>query len=206
MNIYHDPTYLDIVLMYGFDVRRRRFVLHGDIDHEDEHGKNPITHAVNALLYLDQGNCEEIEFWICTPGGDSAEMFGLYDIIRSRRSKVHTIGFGKIYSAGVLLLSAGDRRSVTENAFLMSHAESCGADTKLSVWAGKQTIDAQIRMEQRWAELMARHTNHDKGWWHRLHQGKMHELWLDAQEMIDIGIADDTIPDTVLGDGSLTAQ
>jgi ATP-dependent Clp protease protease subunit len=194
---YHDPTYIDIVLAYGLDVRRRRFVLHGDIDHEDEHGKNPITHAVRALLYLDE-SVGDIEFWISTPGGEIEEMFGLYDVIRSRRNKVRTIGFGRIYSSGVLLLSAGDRRSVMENAYLMSHAGSFSTDER-PVPEVKQALDASLRMEERWARLMAQCTNKkDWHWWRRLHQGKMRELWLDADEMLEYGIVDEVIRDSLV--------
>lgn len=196
----HDPTYVDNVLAYGLDVRARRFILHGDIDHENEHTKNPVEHAVSSLLFLDRSD-GEIEFWICTPGGDSGEMFGLYDIIRTCRNKIHTIGFGKIYSAGVLLLVAGDKRSATENAYLMSHAE-CGPAHYPSIWAAKQAVEAQVQMEKRWSELMARHTFKDKGWWYRLHQGRTHELWLDAAGMLEHGLIDSIVPDVVHSDGS----
>jgi len=195
---HHDPTYLDIVVTYGLDVRRRRFVLHGDIDHEDEHTKNPITHAVRSLLYLDQSD-GEIEFWICTPGGDSAEMFGLYDVIRLCRNKVHTIGFGKIYSAGVLLLVAGDRRSVTENATLMSHSESCGADPRLPVWTGILTLENQVRMERRWADLMSKRTSKSFRYWFDVHRGRRTELWLNSEEMLEYGIVDEIMSDVVAG-------
>jgi ATP-dependent Clp protease protease subunit len=195
--MYHDPTYIDIVMAYSFDVRRRRFVLHGSIDHEDEHGKNPITHAVGALLYLDQ-SAGDIEFWICTPGGDSAEMFGLYDVIRRCKNKVHTIGFGKIYSAGVLLLVAGDRRSVLENSTLMSHSEVSGADPCLPVWTGRLTIEAQLRMERRWAHLMAQRTRKSFKYWFDVHQGRKTELWLDADEMLEYGIVDEVIRDSLV--------
>lgn len=192
----HDPTYIDLVIAYGLDARARRLVLVGPLDDPDEHGKNPYEQIVRGLLYLDQSP-GDIELRICTVGGPSARMFGLYDTIRGCKNKVHTIGFGEIFSAGVLLLAAGDKRSVTENSWLMSHAEALDESDAGAgggeVWTVKQRVDWVLQMEEQWAVCMAKHTRRGKKWWHELHQGRHREKWWPASEMKALGIVDEII-------------
>jgi len=49
------------------------------------------------------------EFIISTLGGSAQEMFGLHDIMRVIRENcdIHTVGLGKVFSAGTLLLASG---------------------------------------------------------------------------------------------------
>lgn len=193
-----DPSYVDNLLTYGYDPRRRRFVLHGDIGHEDEHGKNAVGHCVNALLHLDDDpRSGDVNLWISTPGGPSEEMFGLYDVITTRSSRVVTTGFGLVASAGVLLLAAGDRRRATRNCWLMSHAEA--ADFQLDdTWTAQQRLAWQVRCEDRWAHLMHRRTGfRTERWWRELHKGKTRELWLDADQMLEYGIVDEIVEETL---------
>lgn len=194
MAAQHSPDLLDLILSYGLDVRARRIYLQGALDlSNDEHeiGKRNTAHVIRSLQYLDRASAEPIELWICTPGGPSPEMFAVYDVIRSCRSEIHTIGHGEICSAGVLLLAAGDRRFATKNAWLMSHAESGDNMEFMNAWATKQRVNWIMRSEKRWAELMAHHTEKTTEYWHELHQGKTQELWLDTNQMLRYNIIDE---------------
>jgi ATP-dependent Clp protease protease subunit len=66
---------------------------------------------------------EPITLMISTYGGSVHEMFGLYDIMKFSPCPIHTVGLGKVMSAGVLLLSAGDRgsRMIGRHARIMMH-------------------------------------------------------------------------------------
>jgi ATP-dependent protease ClpP protease subunit len=128
-------------------------------------------------------------------------MYGLYDVIRTRRNKVHTIGFGELFSAGVLLAASGDKRSATENAWMMSHPErleetdvkdACGGE----IYAIQQRVNWILAMEDQWAALMGKHTRRGTKWWHDLHRGKHRETWWCAKDMLQLGIVDEIIPDT----------
>jgi ATP-dependent Clp protease protease subunit len=76
-----------------------------------------------------------IEFMLSTYGGEALECFAIYDVMNmvKRQCTLSTVGFGKIMSAGVLLLAAGTKgeRSVTPNCHLMIHAISAGSEGRL---------------------------------------------------------------------------
>ncbi len=66
------------------------------------------------------------ELFISTPGGTAVDMFAIYDTMRMVREdcEVHTIGMGKVMSAGVLLLAAGTKgkRKIGANCRVMIHS------------------------------------------------------------------------------------
>ena len=51
------------------------------------------------------------EFLISTLGGNAQEMFGVHDLMRAVRENcdIHTVGLGKVFSAGTLLLASGTK-------------------------------------------------------------------------------------------------
>jgi ATP-dependent Clp protease protease subunit len=177
-------------------------MLHGSLEQDkDEHyGKTPIDFVVNGLLYLDKYLGDPIELWINTPGGSVAEMFGLYDVIRTRQNEIVTIGFGVIKSAGVLVLAAGDRRYATENAVLMSHADSPGNASKGDLFTRKAQVAADERDLKRWAVLMGERTKRSKQYWEDVHwwgvEGAKPELYLSAKQMKQFGIVDEILKET----------
>ncbi len=195
----HDPTLLDVILCYGVDPRGRRVMLHGEIGHDVDlhYGKTAIDFAINGLLYLDRFPGDPIELWVCTPGGEIGEMFGLYDVIRTRRNEIITIGFGEIRSAGVLILTAGDTRYVTENASLMSHADSVGNTNTGDFHTRKAQLGAEERDQKRWAKLMADRTKRTQQFWTDIHrtgaEGAKPELHLSAKQMRQYGIVDEIL-------------
>ena len=66
---------------------------------------------------LEEGKTEPItaykpfELIISTPGGTAVDMFSIYDVMRLCREEmeIHTVGLGKVMSAGVLLLASGTK-------------------------------------------------------------------------------------------------
>lgn len=113
-------TLVDTLFDRGLDLRNRRVFLHSDLEGREKAGDSAVVQVTRALLFLDKTD-NEIELWINSPGGEMAEMFGIYDIIRGLKNKITTIGFGEICSAACLLLACGDKRKVTKNSWFMSH-------------------------------------------------------------------------------------
>ena len=76
-----------------------------------------VAEITQALLYLNEANRlkedekekKPIDFYISTYGGNADDMFALYDIMKQveKETEIHTIGMGKVMSAGVLLLAGG---------------------------------------------------------------------------------------------------
>ena len=79
-----------------------------------------IAELTQALLYLNETNkmrdkekeeTKPVEFYINTYGGSADDMFAMYDVMRQvqQDTEIHTIGVGKVMSAGTLLLAAGTK-------------------------------------------------------------------------------------------------
>ena len=93
-----------------------------------------IAEVSHALLYLNELNQmyedprehRPILFYISTYGGNADDMFALYDLMRAIRSEteIHTVGLGKVMSAGVLILAAGTKgkRYIGKNCRVMIHS------------------------------------------------------------------------------------
>lgn len=189
------PTKNDIIealFEYGMDIKNRKVFLHSPMDSAGESDKpGPIERAIRGLLYLDQDkNDKPIELWINTPGGDVAEMFGLYDVIQTLNNEVDTIGFGEVASAGGLILACGKTRFATSNCFFMAHAMSLDPG-RADVYTSEAAVNIAKKYQERWADLMEKHTKHIKKWWLDGIKGVRREIWLDSKEMLQCGIVDE---------------
>jgi ATP-dependent Clp protease protease subunit len=102
---------------------QRIVFLHGEVT------EGSIASVIAQLLHFANINREPINLVVSTYGGSVDEMFSLYDTIKFLPCPVHTIGLGKVMSAGVLLLAAGAKghRSIGGNARIMMHSLSGGA-------------------------------------------------------------------------------
>lgn len=100
----------------------RIIFLSGDVN---EHS---ITSVIEQLLVLANQSRKPIHLVISTYGGSVDEMFSLYDTIKFLPCPVHTVGLGKVMSAGVLLLAAGTKgkRQLGRSARVMIHSISSG--------------------------------------------------------------------------------
>ncbi len=192
----HDTkTLLEYLFDFGLDLRDRRVIMQGPIglvDFDEPAGKLPTEHVIRSLLYLDKTE-GGIELWLDTPGGEVDQMWAIYDVVRSCANKVTTVGFGQVYSAGVLLLAAGDVRTATPNCWMMAHED------QLEVEGPQHTIDAFMTATKRqgriWYDRMGDHTNHSSEWWQKEVRNKR-EIWWDARQMKHHGIIDSIRPHT----------
>lgn len=86
-----------------------------------------ISQVIAGLISLANHDPKApITLVISTYGGSIDEMFSLYDTIKYLPCPVQTVGLGKIMSAGVLLMAAGEKgkRLIGENARIMIHPTS----------------------------------------------------------------------------------
>jgi len=114
-----DPS--SIALLSALEQHNRIVMLAGEIN------EISVAHTIGQLTTLSQQDCvKPIHFMLNTYGGSLDDMFALYDTLKFIQCPVHTIGLGKIMSAGVLLLAAGNKgnRLLGKNARLMLHPVS----------------------------------------------------------------------------------
>jgi ATP-dependent Clp protease protease subunit len=75
-----------------------------------EVNEHSIAQVIAGIVILaNQDNRAPITLLVSTYGGSVDEMFSLYDVIKHVSCPIHTIGLGKVMSAGVLLLASGKK-------------------------------------------------------------------------------------------------
>jgi ATP-dependent Clp endopeptidase proteolytic subunit ClpP len=137
---------------------------------------------------------EPFEFYLSTHGGSASDMFAIYDVMRQIRKdcEIHTVGLGKVMSAGVLLLAAGTKgkRKIGKHCRVMIHSVLAGNEGPLHnleneleeiKWTQKKYVEALIsetKMTQSTMnKLLQKHVN----------------IYLSAEEAVKYGIADEVI-------------
>jgi ATP-dependent Clp protease protease subunit len=174
--------------------------LFGDV--AEETGAEVIT---NLLILSNRGEIPKnerrdkyayppIEFYLNTHGGSASDMFAIYDMMRQIRKKceIHTIGMGKIMSAGVLLLAAGTKgkRKIGANARVMIHSVLGGSEGPL--FNIENEFEEIKFVQQAYSKALTKETN--------LTSKSMNELlkrhvniYLSAEDAVRYGIADEVI-------------
>ncbi len=155
-----------------------------------------VAELVHALLYLDELNRvreedKPIGFYVCTYGGSADDMFALYDVMRQVResTEIHTIGMGKVMSAGVLLLSAGTKgkRKIGKYCRVMIHSVIGGSHGSLPNLANEMEAIQQIQKD--YIDALVSETSMTKKDLKKLLERKVN-VYLSAEEAVELGIAD----------------
>ena len=131
------------------------------------------------------------EFLISTLGGNAQEMFGIHDLMLAVRENcdIHTVGLGKVFSAGTLLLASGTKgkRRIGKNCRVMIHAVLGGNHGSLHNLENEMD---EIRWTQdRYIEAMVEETNMSKAHLKRILNRKVN-AYFTAEEAVELGIAD----------------
>jgi ATP-dependent Clp protease protease subunit len=155
-----------------------------------------VAELVHALLYLDGLNKvrkedKPIGFYVCTYGGSADDMFALYDVMRQVResTEIHTIGMGKVMSAGVLLLAAGTKgkRKIGKYCRVMIHSVVGGSHGSLPNLANE--MEAMQQIQKDYIEALCNETSMTKKDLKKLLERKVN-VYLSAEEAVELGIAD----------------
>ena len=172
--------------------------LYGEIN--EEMGSNIVA---SMLILKDSGRktveeddevvetYEPFELFISTPGGTAVDMFAIYDTMRMVKEdcEIHTVGLGKVMSAGVVLLAAGTKgkRKIGANCRVMIHSVIGGHHGSI------QNLENEME-EVRWVQdqynkALCAETDLTPRMLKRL-LSKNVNIYLTAQEAVDYGIAD----------------
>src|SRR4051812_38599097 len=92
---------LEQIILPSLQSNDRIVYLSGEVN------EHTIANVIVQLLSMANQSNKPIHLVVSTYGGSVDEMFSLYDAIKFLPCPVHTIGLGKIMSAGVLLLASG---------------------------------------------------------------------------------------------------
>jgi len=167
--------------------------LYGKVDEEE---CSELIHALYAQkLICDKGirKPKPVKLIVSTHGGDAVEMFALYDMLKNvqKTFPVHTIGLGKVMSAGTLLLASGTKgkRRIGANCRVMLHNvkgmppqpdcyEVLENEIREIEWFQDKYISAMVK-ETRLTEEELRDIIHSR-----------QNIYLSAKEAIKCGLAD----------------
>jgi ATP-dependent Clp endopeptidase proteolytic subunit ClpP len=157
-----------------------------------------VAELVHALLCLNESNQslpeekrKPIEFYISTYGGSADDMFSLYDVMREVRetTEIHTVGSGKVMSAGVLLLAAGTegKRRIGKNCRVMIHSVIAGSHGSLHNLLNE--MEAVEQLQQMYINSLVAETKMTKKQLKKMLERKVN-VYLSAEEAVELGIAD----------------
>lgn len=176
----------DKVAINSFHEQLRRIVLSGII--KEDTGAQ-FLEQMTALEYID--HTKPITIYIDTYGGSVDAALLMYDCIRTSSCPVNTVGMGKVMSAGVLLLAAGDKgyRFVSPNTRVMIHEISGGS---IGTVSEMETSVTEIkRMQDIYTSLLAKHAEVNKA---KVLEDMQKVSYMSAKQAINYGIADKLFP------------
>lgn len=135
------------------------------------------------------------EFVISTYGGSALDMFGIYDLMRQIKTsgcEIGTYGLGKVMSAGVLLLASGTkgRRKIGANCRVMIHSVAGGAQGAIHNLATE--MDEIQWLQDQYVLRLSEETAMSKKYITNLLKKKVN-VYISAEEAVDLGIADEVI-------------
>ena len=157
-----------------------------------------VAEIVQAFLFLNESNIDvssdkkkPIEFYISTYGGNADDMFALYDVIRQvkKDTEVHTIGMGKVMSAGVLLLASGtkEKRKIGKNCRVIIHSVIAGNHGSIHNLLNE--MEAVEHLQKMYIDCLVAETKMTKKQLKNMLERKVN-VYLSAEEAVKLGIAD----------------
>ena len=135
---------------------------------------------------------EYLTLYINSVGGDLYDAFAVIDIIKSSKIPIRTIGLGSLMSAAFMIFISGQRgsRVLANNTSIMCHQFSTSYEGK------EHDIKASERetrfVKQKMLDIIKNSTDMDE----RTIKRKLlppSDVWLSAQECIDLGVADNIL-------------
>lgn len=82
---------------------------------------NTIVGLQNLLLNYATNPVSKLTFFISSLGGDTDSAIRLYEYLTALPFPVHTVGFGQVYSAGVTIYLAGEKRFALKKTKFLIH-------------------------------------------------------------------------------------
>jgi ATP-dependent protease ClpP protease subunit len=179
------------LLMDEQERRDRRIILINNEIHDD---------AINIGMLIVGWNEEDdgldidvripIKIWISSNGGDALTTLGIIDVVKLSKTPVITIGIGKVFSSGCLLLMSGHARYIFPSTCCLIHDGPCetGGDTGKVLDAVKFFQGTEDCVK----DFIAANSLISK---EMLDQNFRRDWYLFSKEIIGYGIADEIIAD-----------
>lgn len=147
------------------------------------------TIVIQKIVMMAQFSTKPIRMIINTPGGAIDESLAIYDAMKLSRAPIRTAGLGKVMSAGVLLLAAGEKghRLIGRSARVMIHngyAGICGDAFEL-----EHELNEFKRLDKLESECLIAETKLTRKQIDDILKSRL-DHYIAAKEAIKYGIAD----------------
>lgn len=177
--------------MFGYDETYVKLAKNRIIFLSENVTKESAAQLSALLLYYDnEDHNEPIKLFLNSNGGDASGLSNIYDVMHMIKAPVHTICMGKCYSAGAVLLAAGQKgnRYAFKNSKIMIHGIQAafpipGHDAVNS----KNYYNFLQDNNDNIMKILAKHTGHELA---DIKSDCLRDVWLDAKQAVDYGIID----------------
>lgn len=145
------------------------------------------------LLYLDHENNDEIQVYIHSNGGAVSGLTQIYDVMMMINSPIKTVCLGKCYSAGAVLLAAGDKgnRYAFKNSSIMVHSIQFGFPIPgTDVISSQSYYDYINSNNDNIMKILSKHTGHPLS---KLKADCKEDFWMTPEEAIKYNLIDHII-------------
>ena len=150
---------------------------------------NPATAnlVVAQLLFLDQQNHDDINFYINSPGGSVYDGLAILDTMNLIKSDVATFGVGLQASMGAVLLASGTKgkRYMLPHARTMIHQVASGTKGKIT----DMEIDLKegLELKNELIDILTAATGQDRD---KVRNDMERDYWMTAKEAKTYGLID----------------
>ena len=181
-----DPTLLE----YYRRLKKREILWNDEIDDT----------TIDIALYIKKWNEEDrgipvgmrrpIKIFINSDGGSVDTVLHIIDMIGLPKTPVYTIGMGRVYSAGGLLLMAGHKRYIFQHTSCLIHDGSSGAIGSIGKMLDNLEFTKELEKRMKQYILSSTHISEEQ-----YDQNYRRDWFMFSDEMIELGIADEIVAD-----------
>lgn len=148
---------------------------------------------IAQMLFLsNEDSSSDIHFYINSPGGSITAGLAIYDTMRFLRCDVATYCIGQAASMGAVLFAGGDKgkRFMLPNGRVLLHQPLLSG--VMTGPASDLEIEAKeiIRLRTRLYDILSGHSGKSA---EDIEKDSDRNLWLEAQEAVDYGLADEIL-------------
>ena len=171
-------------------LRKREIVWNDEIDDA------AIYIALNIKYWNEEDkgvapeNRKPIKIFINSDGGSVDTVLHVIDMIRLSKTPIYTIGMGRVYSAGGLLLMAGHKRYIFSHTSCLIHDGSSGAIGSIGKMLDNLEFTKRLEEKMKQYILTSTHITDEM-----YTQNYRRDWFLFSEEMIELGIADEIVTD-----------
>lgn len=156
--------------------------------------------TIDIALYIKKWNEEDkslsvearkpIKIFINSDGGSVDTVLHIIDMIGLSKTPVYTIGMGRVYSAGGLLLMAGHKRYIFQHTSCLIHDGSSGAIGSIGKMLDNLEFTKELEKRMKQYILSSTRISEDQ-----YDQNYRRDWFMFSEEMIELGIADEIVTD-----------